>query len=84
MRNRYIASAIMLFAGAITIIFNIIKEIEFLSSMKRLLLVLIIFYIIGKIAAMIILKVTKTSSLDETNKQPEEPLSEEEAENQEK
>ncbi len=58
MRERYIAPAIMLIAGAITSIFNIVNNIEFLDSLKRLLIVLIIFYAIGKIAAKIIIKVT--------------------------
>jgi len=56
MRERYIAPAIMLVAGAITSVFNIVNEIEKFESLKRLLLVLILFYIIGSVAAKIIAK----------------------------
>jgi hypothetical protein len=58
MRDRYIAPAIMLTAGAITSVLNIVNEVDFLEGMKRLLLVLILFYVIGKIATKIIKKVT--------------------------
>lgn len=58
MRERYIAPAIMLVAGAITSVITIINQVEFFESLKRLLIVLILFYIIGKIAIKIIIKVT--------------------------
>jgi hypothetical protein len=77
MKERYIAPAIMLVAGAITSILNIVNGIEFLKGLERLLIVLIIFYIIGKIAAKVIKKVTnmaKKSSDEEENIQIEEEL----------
>lgn len=56
MRERYIAPAIMLVAGAITSVFNIVNEVDFLESLKQLLIILILFYIIGRVAAKIITK----------------------------
>ena len=56
MRERYIAPVIMLVAGAITSVFNIVNEVDFLESLKQLLIILILFYIIGRIAAKIITK----------------------------
>jgi flagellar biosynthesis/type III secretory pathway M-ring protein FliF/YscJ len=46
----------MLFAGAITSIINIVNKVEPLTSLKRLLLVLVIFYVIGLIARAIIVR----------------------------
>jgi len=56
MRERYIAPAIMLAAGAITSVLNIVNEVGKFEGLKRLLLVLILFYIIGRVAAKIISK----------------------------
>lgn len=56
MRDRFIPALITLTAGAITCIFDIYHKVDLLTSLKRLLLVLIIFYIIGLIAAAIIRK----------------------------
>ncbi|BCJ95219.1 hypothetical protein acsn021_27880 [Anaerocolumna cellulosilytica] len=58
MRERYIAPAIMLIAGAITSILNIVNGVKALDGLKALLIVLIIFYIIGKIVTVIIRKAT--------------------------
>ncbi|WP_281533000.1 hypothetical protein [Anaerocolumna aminovalerica] len=91
MQRRYIAPAIMLTAGAITIILNIIYKLELLASLKRLLLVLLIFYIIGKVAEKIIGKIAdnqkkmegaKESSLEETVLEPTEPQDNQEIENE--
>ncbi len=57
MRDRYIPAFITLIAGAITCIIDIYRKAELLPSLKRLLLVLIIFYIIGIISRAIIRKV---------------------------
>ncbi|MGB8452122.1 MAG: hypothetical protein WCD89_07290 [Anaerocolumna sp.] len=91
MRERYIAPAIMLVAGAITSILNIVNGIEFLKGLERLLLVLIIFYLLGKIAAKVIKKATtsagkKTSQTEkmieteETIETEEEQITEDTAE----
>lgn len=57
MRGRYIPAFVMLIAGAITCILDIYNKTELLTSLKRLFWVLIIFYIIGLIARVIINKV---------------------------
>lgn len=57
MKERFIPPLIMLCAGAITCIIDIYNKVEVVASLKRLFFVLIIFYIIGRIARMIILKV---------------------------
>lgn len=57
MRDRYIPALITLIAGAITCIIDIYRKADLLPSLKRLLLVILIFYIIGLIARAIIRKV---------------------------
>ncbi|ROR30792.1 hypothetical protein EDD66_102447 [Mobilisporobacter senegalensis] len=54
MKLRYIPAFITLLAGIITCMISIIRQNEILSSLKTLLLVLIIFYIIGLIARNIL------------------------------
>lgn len=89
MRDRYIAPAIMLVAGAITSIYNIINGVDFLKGLERLLAVLLAFYIIGKIAALVIRKATATdtktavqeeNSTNETVETEEETVTEDIAE----
>lgn len=83
MQRRYIAPTIMLAAGAITIILNIINKLELLASLKRLLLVLIIFYIIGKIAEKIISKIAdKQRKVEEDKEKAATATDGQEAENQ--
>ena len=55
MRERYIPPFIMLLAGAIASIYNIVNKTEVLTALKTLLIVLIIFYIIGLIVKAIYL-----------------------------
>lgn len=62
MRERYLPALIMLIAGAITSIFNIVNKVEILIGLKRLLLVLIIFYILGMIVKVIVRKLMENSS----------------------
>ncbi len=47
MRERYIPPLVMLLAGAIVSIYNIINKTELLTALKQLLVILIIFYILG-------------------------------------
>lgn len=47
MRERYIPPFIMLLAGVITSIFNIVNKTEMVTALKQLLFILIIFYIVG-------------------------------------
>ncbi len=70
MKNSYIAPAIMLIAGAITSILNLYNGIGFMESLKRLFIALIIFYIIGRITARYIYKITKPSK--KTKKQDDQ------------
>ncbi len=57
MQNRYIPAFTMLSAGAVVSIFCIIKKVDVLYSLKLLLAMLILFYIVGLIAKKIIGKV---------------------------
>ncbi|HHT98127.1 MAG TPA: hypothetical protein GXZ90_09575 [Clostridiales bacterium] len=49
-----IPAIVMLMAGFITCIFNIINKVELMHAFTRLIIVLVIFYIIGLIANSII------------------------------
>lgn len=57
--NKLIAPIVMLTAGLITSIFNLVNQNDSLFSLVSLLIVLIIFYIIGTIAKMVFVKITK-------------------------
>ena len=54
MNQKYIPALIMLVAGAVTSILDIINRTPKIDSLKRLLLVLILFYFIGLVAKAII------------------------------
>lgn len=56
MREKYIPALIMLIAGTVVSMLNIVNKVELVTGLKRLLLVLIVFYIIGLIAKAIIVK----------------------------
>lgn len=56
MWTHYLPALIMLIAGAITSIIDIINKVELVTSLKRLLVVLIIFYILGLITRAIVVK----------------------------
>lgn len=56
MWTHYLPALIMLIAGAITSIIDIINKVELVTSLKRLLVVLIIFYILGLITRAIVEK----------------------------
>lgn len=83
MRDRYIPALITLLAGAITCIIDIYRKAELLPSLKRLLLVLIIFYIIGLIARAIFRNVleAKSNTSDENEEENTEVDSENSAAN---
>ena len=77
MRDRYLPAFTMLLAGAITIVFNIIKKVDINTSLKRLLLILILFYIIGLIARRLLLKITKPKNQEQKNEEsPDEESTE--------
>jgi hypothetical protein len=54
MKERYIPAFVMLLAGAVTSMINIINKVELVSGLKRLLLVVIIFYFVGLVVKAII------------------------------
>lgn len=53
MRERYIPPFIMLLAGAVASIYNIVNKTDVLTALKQLLAVLIIFYIVGLVVKAI-------------------------------
>lgn len=57
MKYRYLPATIMLLAGAITIITCIINQYDTLYSLKLLLLVLIIFWMIGSLARVLLIRI---------------------------
>jgi hypothetical protein len=71
MKERYIPAFIMLIAGAITSIINIVNQVELVTALKRLLLVIIIFYVIG-----LIMKAILQIGLKKLAKKQEEDLEE--------
>jgi UDP-N-acetylmuramyl pentapeptide phosphotransferase/UDP-N-acetylglucosamine-1-phosphate transferase len=56
MREKYIPAFVVLIAAAITSIINIVNKVDVLTGLKRLLIVIIIFYIVGIIAKAVIRK----------------------------
>ncbi len=56
MKGKYIPAIITLVAGLVTSIICLVKGVEIIRSLITLLLVLIIFYIVGRIAKFIIVK----------------------------
>ncbi len=66
MRERFIPALITLIAGAVTCIIDIYRKADLLSSLKRLLLVLVIFYMIGLAAKAIINRVTRVEPQNES------------------
>ena len=54
MRERYIPALVMLLAGAVTSIINIVNKVKVFDGLKRLLIVLVLFYIVGLIIKAII------------------------------
>ncbi len=70
MRTRLIPAGVMLTAGAIVSIISIVQDKDVLQSLKTLLAVLIIFYIVGLIARSLVERIL-------TNFKKEEPQEEE-------
>ena len=85
MRIKYLPAITMLAAGAIVSIYDVIHKTELYTALKRLLLVLIIFYIIGLIAKSIInytlLNMAKLPSKEEMEESVEEQEDEEGTDN---
>lgn len=78
MKERYIPAFIMLIAGAITSIINIVNKVELVDGLKRLLLVIVIFYFVGLITKLIInVALTKFAKKDKPEENQEEKQPEE-------
>lgn len=78
MRERFIPAIIMLIAGTVTSIINLINKVEINTGLKRLFLILVVFYFIGIIAKAFIRK-----ALSMKPKQVEEDINKEEEKPQE-
>lgn len=72
MRNRYIPAFTMLSAGAIVSIFCIVKKMDVLYSLKLLLAMLIIFYLIGLVAKRVIGKIQEEAEFQYVERMREE------------
>lgn len=79
MRTKYIPAIIMLTAGAFVSIISLIMKFELLYTLELLLVVLIVFYILGIIAKVIIVKTITQSPKVEDDEESE--ISEDEEEN---
>jgi len=77
LRDRYIPPFITLIAGAITSIINIVNKVELVTGLKRLLIVIIIFYFIGLITKEVInvalTKFAKKEQTEETQEEDKQP-----------
>ena len=72
MRNRYIPAFTMLSAGAVVSIFCIVKKMDVLYSLKLLLAMLIIFYLIGLVAKRVIGKIQEEAEFQYMERMREE------------
>lgn len=72
MRNRYIPAFTMLSAGAIVSIFCIIKKMDVLYTLKLLLAMLIVFYLIGLVAKKVIGKIQEEAEFQHMERMREE------------
>lgn len=54
MRDKYIPAFIMLIAATITSIMNILTKVDLSTGLKRLLLVIVLFYLIGLLVKLIL------------------------------
>lgn len=72
MRERYIPAFIMLLAATITSIINIANNVSLFTAMKRLLLVIVIFYVIGLIVKTVIVKAFTPEPKEEVSEEAED------------
>lgn len=86
MGSQVIPAIIVLIAGVVTSIINIVNQVELVPALKRLLLVMVIFYFIGQIAKAIIQKAirqkSKASDNQNEDKQEEDKQKEVEEEDE--
>ena len=85
MQNRYIPAFTMLSAGVVVSIFCIIKKVEVMYSLKLLLVMLVLFYVVGLVAKKVIGRVQEEAELQYMEKvREEERLAREAREHQER
>jgi large-conductance mechanosensitive channel len=76
LKERYIPPFIVLLAGAVTSIINIVNKVELVTGLKRLLIVIIIFYFVGLIVKAVIkvayTKFAKKAEPEAAEEKPEE------------
>lgn len=81
MKTKYIPALVMLLAGLIDCLYTMFSGLSLLDFTKRLLIVLIVFYIIGVVIKIVIDMNFK--NMDDANKtiEPEETTAEEQLDN---
>jgi flagellar biosynthesis/type III secretory pathway M-ring protein FliF/YscJ len=96
MREKYLPAIVMLTGGAVISILDIVNKVEFVVGLKRLLAVLIIFYLIGLVARKVLHKAVNddkssddklsedNSSAEKTSEEKEKSGKEETKEEEEK
>ena len=72
MQNRYIPAFTMLSAGAVVSIFCIVKKMDVLYSLKLLLAMLIVFYLIGLVAKRVLGKIQEEAEFQYMERMREE------------
>lgn len=81
MKTKYIPALVMLLAGLIDCLYTMFSGLSLLDFTKRLLIVLVVFYIIGVVIKIVIDMNFK--NMDDANKtiEPEETTAEEQLDN---
>lgn len=72
MQLRYLPALVMLIAGAVGCGFGIYKSIDLNYFMKMELIIMIIFFFVGKVAAKLINSILKSVDDDGSGIQPQE------------
>lgn len=83
MQERYIPAITMLSAGAVVSIFCIVKKVDTLYSLKLLLGMLVLFYIVGLVAKRIIGKINEESNQRIAEEKKEEAMESDEEQQEE-
>lgn len=81
MKTKYIPALVMLTAGLIDCLYTMFSGLSLLDFTKRLLIVLIVFYIIGVVIKIIIDMNFKNMSDTDKNTKPEETTVDEQLDN---
>ena len=79
MKERYISAFVMLLAGAFCSVICVVLKYDITDSLLILLLVLVVFYLIGKICAHIVHKIHRQVQIAEEEQRAREEKEAEEA-----